>query len=405
MKIRSITCFYDPASKEANKDLERLSGMMQEAKGQFGGMGMNVQSSRLATTPLGTLPAAGSEKACIQFVREQDARTIELGFDYLSLGPAGILEQGLLKHFPKILAEAEHTFLSAIIAEKESGMSLAAIQETAKTICEIAQVGNDGFANLRFAALANVAPFNPFFPAAYSQGQAPAFGFAMQCADEALQAFQQAKNLEEAQINLLKRLEKAATAMEVVTNKLAKKYGVIFKGFDFSPAPYPQDWCSLGAALEAVGVAKLGLAGSLAAAAFLADTLQKGQWLKTGFNGVMLPVLEDSRLATRSAEGVLGVYDLLLYSAVCGTGLDTVPLPGDISAKELEALLVDVAALALRLDKPLTARLMPIPGKHAGDATDFHFDYFANGRVMSYRATALQGLLAGKENLQLKSRH
>jgi uncharacterized protein (UPF0210 family) len=118
----------------------------------------------------------------------------------------------------------------------------------------------------------------------------------------------------------------------------------------------------------------------------------------------MPPVLEDSILAQRAAEGTLTVKDLLLYSAVCGTGLDTVPLPGEVSAGQVHALLLDIAALAMRLDKPLTARLMPIPGKKAGEATDFDFGYFANSRVMALEAQAVTKALAGHETFPL-NRH
>ena len=404
MKIRSITCFYNPISKNAVKVLQRLSAMQAEVRSAYASIGITVQSTRLATTPLSNYFPADDPKLGFRLARQLNTQIKQLGFDYLSLGPALINDQNLLKHFPSILSKAEDSFLSAIIADRETGISLPAIRQAAKTIHKISQIGNDGFANLRFAALANVLPFNPFFPAAYSQGHAPAFAFAMQCADDVLHAFQQSTSLENARANLLNALHGGAEKMESVAKILARKYDLTFKGFDFSPAPYPHDWCSLGAALEALGVSRLGLSGSLAAAAFLADTLQQGQWLKTGFNGVMLPVLEDSRLASRSTEGVLGVYDLLLYSAVCGTGLDTIPLPGDISAEEIEPLLLDLAALAIRLDKPLTARLMPIPGKRAGDKTDFHFDYFANGRVLDYRTGSLKGLMAGNEIFHLSSR-
>jgi uncharacterized protein len=116
-------------------------------------------------------------------------------------------------------------------------------------------------------------------------------------------------------------------------------------------------------------------------------------------------VLEDAALASRAADGNLTVTDLLLMSTVCGTGLDTVPLPGDTSPEQLAAILLDVAALSLRLDKPLTARLVPIPGKKAGDPIEFDFPYFANSRVMGVRAGALGGLLAGIETFQLKRRN
>jgi hypothetical protein len=101
---------------------------------------------------------------------------------------------------------------------------------------------------------------------------------------------------------------------------------------------------------------------------------------------------------------LLTVTVLLLYSAVCGTGLDTVPLPGDVSADQLAALLLDLAALSCRLEKPLTARLMPIPGKQAGDPTGFDFAFFANSRVLALRAMPLSGLLVGDEAIGLRRR-
>ena len=96
----------------------------------------------------------------------------------------------------------------------------------------------------------------------------------------------------------------------------------------------------------------------------------------------MLPVLEDFGLAKRNDKRYFNLNNLLLYSAVCGTGLDTIPLPGDISEKKLYALLLDIASLALKLDKPLSARLMPVPGKKAGDKTEFSFGYFVNTKIM-----------------------
>ena len=117
-----------------------------------------------------------------------------------------------------------------------------------------------------------------------------------------------------------------------------------------------------------------------------------------------MPVLEDATLAKRAAEGTLTVKDILLYSAVCGTGLDTIPLPGDTTAEQLIPLLLDLCALALRLDKPLTARLMPVPGKTAGDETNFDFDFFAPSRVMALESAQLNPPLNGQEALRISKR-
>jgi uncharacterized protein (UPF0210 family) len=92
----------------------------------------------------------------------------------------------------------------------------------------------------------------------------------------------------------------------------------------------------------------------------------------------MVPVMEDKLLAQRWAEGTYNVDSLLAYSAVCGTGLDTVPLPGDVTLGQLERILSDVASLATKWNKPLSARLQPIPGKKPGDRTDFDDPFLFN---------------------------
>jgi uncharacterized protein (UPF0210 family) len=193
--------------------------------------------------------------------------------------------------------------------------------------------------------------------------------------------------------------------LEETSTTLAKTYNMDFKGLDFSSAPYPTRDISVGVALENLGLPALGLSGSLAAAAFLMDALDKASFQRTGFNGLMLPLLEDAVLAQRGAEGTLTITDLLLYSAVCGTGLDTLPIPGDASPEQIQAILLDIAALALRLDKPLTARLMPIPGKKAGEDTGFDFEYFANSKVLALPAEPLSRFWIGDEDVPIQPKN
>jgi uncharacterized protein (UPF0210 family) len=85
----------------------------------------------------------------------------------------------------------------------------------------------------------------------------------------------------------------------------------------------------------------------------------------------MMPILEDKTLAQRWAEGHVSIDALLAYSAVCGTGLDTIPVPGEISERQIEQILNDVAALAMKSQKPLSVRLLPVAGKRAGELTQF----------------------------------
>jgi uncharacterized protein (UPF0210 family) len=286
------------------------------------------------------------------------------------------------------------------MADKARGLDLAAIRACADVIVKLAPIEPNGFANLQFAALANVDAGSPFFPAAYHNNDKPAFGIATESADLAVQAFENAKSIEEGRNNLTSEIEKHGKKLAQVARSLKVK----FYGIDFSLAPFPDDAHSLGNAVEKMGIPKIGLHGSLAAAAILTEAVDRADFPHTGFSGFMQPMLEDSILAKRAAEGTLTIKDALLYSAVCGTGLDTVPLSGDTTSEQLVPLLLDLCALALRLDKPLTARLMPIPGKNAGDDTNFDFPFFAQSKIMSLDSAELNSPFDSKEVLQLKKR-
>ncbi len=403
MRIRSITCFYHPGAAHPQRALGTLADFLAKALPRFNADCCEVQSTRLATTPFPTwLPLASEDQAVETAVRDEiDAKSA--GFAYLGLGPALPSAPLSYERILPMLKATQNVFFGGVMADVEGGIYLTALKACAGIIEQAAPATADGFTNLRFAALANIAPFTPFFPAGYAAGLQPAFALSIEGADVAQKAFTRAGSLEEARTLLLNDLAEQLAPMERLSQELAASSGIEFKGIDCSLAPFPEDWCSIGRALESLGVPGLGLHGSLAAAAFLADTLDRGAWKKVGFNGLFLPVLEDSTLAQRAGQ-TLTLKDLLLFSAVCGTGLDTVPLPGNVTAGQIEALLLDVSALALRLNKPLTARLMPVPGKAAGDAVAFDFSYFSKGRVISLDAQPVTGLLHGDETVDIKPR-
>ncbi len=402
MKIRTITSFFDPCLPEADAALQKLADFSLAVTESLNEVGYEVQSTRLATTPFS---AWASDKPKLERACELEEMSASYAFQYLSIGHATTDKLDAYVIIPEILAVSQNLFATGMLIDQNGDICLPAVRACADIIARSASITPDGFANLRFAALANVRAYSPFFPSAYQPtGAAPACAVGVECADVILDAFKNASSLKNARNNLLAMLEEDASRMQPIVDEAGKQFGVEFKGFDFSTAPFPQDWCSLAGAVEALGVEKIGWNGSLAAAAFLADTLDRGSWLRTGFNGLFLPVMEDSLLALRAAEGSLTVRDLLLYSSVCGVGLDTVPLPGDSTPEQIAALLLDVSALSARLNKPLTARLMPVPGKKAGDAIEFDFEFFAPSRVLDLPAKPLRGLLNGSESIEIRPR-
>jgi uncharacterized protein (UPF0210 family) len=360
-----------------------------------------VQTLRLATPPPSEMgpPVPLNERA--DFARALEAETFVHGIDYAAIGPALPDDPQGYEAAVQIISATEHIFTSAIFADPSVGISLPAARACGQAIVDIAALESNGFGNLRFAALANVPAGAPFFPAAYHRGGPPTFAIACEAADLAVLALQDSSSPSKTRSQLVNAIETHATTIEHIVEREAREFNIRFHGIDFSLAPFPEPERSLGTAMETFGVPALGLAGSVAAAAFFTTSLEEADFNRTGFCGLFLPVLEDSVLAQRAAEGSLTVSDLLLFSTVCGTGLDTVPLPGDTSEEAITALLLDLGALALRHNKPLTARLMPIPGKRAGDDVHFDFPYFADSKIMSLPAQPLSDQLASTGTLDI----
>lgn len=383
MEIRSVTLFCDPDSVSGG-----FAGFFAAARAAFP---VRVQSARLGAPPFPDwLPREGAIAAAADFAAAWRAA----GVDYVSLGPVQLHhDPAWLDLIPGLLGAAGGVFASVEIATTDGRTSVGRCHDRAALIRRVSTLHPDGFGNLFLGALAGCGPGHPFLPASYHGGGPARFAIAVESADVALEAIAGAASLDEARARLVAGIESAAGAIVPVAERLAAEFGVAFGGLDFSLAPYPTADKSLGAALEALGVPAVGAPGGLFAAAVITEAIDRAQFPRTGFSGLMLPVLEDATLARRAAEGGLALNDLLLYSAVCGVGLDTIPLPGDVSEATLAGILLDTAALSARLRKPLVARLMPLPGLRAGDATSFDFEYFAPSRVMAARGYGVDGLL------------
>lgn len=404
MNIRALTGFLDPGWPLDPRRIGALAACMKTARAALQEAGYPVQSLRLATPPPAEIDRPVPVDRREELARQLEAECFVHGVDYACIGPTLPEEPRAYSAVPEILAATENVFVSGLIADSEDGLSLSAVRACAQAIVSASTISPDGFANLRFAALACVPPGAPFFPAAYHAGGAPGLAVAAEAAELAVDALRDVTAPTTARRRLIGMIEAHAAALTRLIQPIADENQVHFLGLDFSLAPYPDPLRSVGTALEAFGLSAVGGPGTVAAAAFLTDCLDRAQFRRTGFNGLFLPVLEDSVLAARVADGHLNLRDLLVLSSVCGTGLDTIPLPGSVTPETLAGLLADVGALALRLDKPLTARLMPIPGRSAGDEVHFDFPYFADSRVMSLPEDPLRGMLAEAGLLELGPR-
>jgi uncharacterized protein (UPF0210 family) len=399
MKVRSVTYFAPLTYPFDEKRIAAIGTFLKSARQALEGAGLETQTLRLATTPFTQVLGDPTATQVVDMAQALEGICAEGGIDFVSIGPAmadrpdAALEP--IQRLPDALSHTERVFATVALAsaDADAGINLAAVQACAEAIREVSRNTPQGFGTLRFAALANCPPGSPFFPIAYHDGGPDRFAFATQAADLAVSAFGQADTLEDARLNLIEAFENAAAQLVAVADQLADEHGLDFGGIDFSLAPYPGQTTSIGAAIEHLGIDHFGGSGTTFGAAFITNCLRRASFPRCGYSGLMFPVLEDSVLAARAEDRTYGLDSLLLYSTVCGAGPDTVPLPGDVRVDELAGILLDVATIAITLNKPLSARLMPVPDLSADQRTAFDFEYFANARVLPIKSSGISQLL------------
>jgi uncharacterized protein (UPF0210 family) len=388
--IRTITLGIAEAHPLTLVAIKRAATALQDASARFMAAGYEVQTVRLSTRPIFDDLANWSATDMLNYTRELQRILDDLGLSFCSLGSAYAARPDFPLERIDLIADllASTSALNATVqlATPLHGLRAAAALPTARVMKRLAVETQEGFGNFRFAMLACVEAGSPFFPSAYHSGPA-SLSIGLQGAGivaAALQALR--KDGSSSPLDLLQVSEgvKAAIIEDAgpiveLAQKLASTHSLTFGGIDLSPAPLGEE--SITAAMELCGYGPVGSAGTVAVAAALTAALKNTGLPTCGYCGLMMPVLEDAALGRRWEEGYVNIHQLLLYSAVCGTGLDTLPLAGDITTEEVAHLVLDVATLALRLNKPLSARLFPVPGKKSGERTAFTSPYLTNTLV------------------------
>ena len=376
MKIRTITTGFNLKHPLQEKQIQRIAFFTREAKKAFENAGFTVQTVRVATQP--GEEYFSSQRQIVDLAKRLEALTHKHHIDDFNMGTTRNVKNMPLVY--ELIKNTRRGFCTVLVSD-ERNINIDAARPAARIIKRLSVLDADGFTNLRFAAIFNTKPGSPFYPGAFHRGPV-SFAVGTENSDLVYKAFSQAKDIKKAGQYLKVLLTSEFKKIEKVGNRLHRELNIKFGGIDVSIASSVKATESIAFAFEKLGLGKFGDPGTLSIAKIITDTLRDLKVKTCGYSGLMLPVLEDYGLARRNKEGMYDLTNLLTYSAVCGTGLDTIPLPGNISEKKLYALLLDIASLSQKLNKPLSARLMPVPGKKAGEMTDFKFEYFANSKIM-----------------------
>ena len=378
-KIRAITAFINLDRAQYQQQVADALKMLRRAQTTFESRGYQVQTIRIATQPFPEYTKGLTKEQAIAFFKQYDDLAVKEKFA-ASIG-AAMLNAGDSDSQAELLGEIlsnTKKLNGTVVVAGEDGVRWSAVGAAARIMKKLEE-SEHSQGNFRFAAIAMVPPLTPFFPAAYHTGFGHQFAIALESANIVAVAFKDARDLGMARQRLTDSLATVAFDVEGHAGRVDQETGWAYMGIDLSPAPSGD--VSIGAAIENLTTQPVGMSGTLTAAATITAAVKDVRVKQTGYSGLMLPILEDSRLAQRWSEGHLSLDALLSYSAVCGTGLDTIPLPGDISVQQLSLIIGDMATLAVKWHKPLSARLLPVLGKGWGEMTEFNDPFLVNAKL------------------------
>jgi len=371
-KIRAITAFVRIDSSQYRQQLGEAVTVLRQAKTAFERGGYEVQTIRITTQPFTQYVGSRSAAEALDFFKSLDDLS-KRDFFMLNIGPLILADSSDVAKVELLSQVLANTGVHAsLVVAGDDGVHWNAVRAAAQVMKYVENHSPNGANNFDFAAVAMVPSNVPFFPASNHNGAGHEFSVGWEAGAFVADVLAGANRDMKAAKKLLSRaFDQQSRAVDAIATQVEKDSGWKFMGLDPTPAPITDS--SIGAAIETLIGAKFGSSGTLSAAAVITEAERTISVRRIGYSGLMLPVLEDPVLAERWSEGTFDLDSLLAYSAVCGTGLDAIPLPGEVSQQQLERIIGDMASLAFKWHKPLTARLIPAPGKKAGDRTDFDF--------------------------------
>jgi len=378
--VRAITGFVRINRDTYEALLEDALVTLNMVKTEFESEGFEVDTVRVTTPPLleivGQMPV---DQALTVLGKIDDlAKSHHFVFN---AGPAMQHDDddpSIMSLVEQALSSFSNIQTSVIIADIDQGIHWETIRLSADVVRYISEHSPRSQGNLRFAALAMANPYSPFYPGSYFTEKGEQFAIGLECANVVQDVLVQDKGkFASALAELTSRLSQSRSTADAVVTKVGQETPWNCAGLNLVLSSVGS--ISVAGAIEAYTGEHFGSPGTLTAVRMITQAMQP---VDPGGNSILpFPVVEEELLARRWAENTYGIDSLLAYAAMGSTGLDAIPLPGEIHPGQLKRILSDVAVLANKWNTPLSARLVPVAGKAAGDRTDFNDPSFVNTTV------------------------
>jgi uncharacterized protein (UPF0210 family) len=366
--------------------------------------GIPIVNKRLAVTPIAAVAESLDPADYPKVAQTLDQAAAEVGVNFIG-GYTALVQKGftrgdrhLIDSLPEVLSSTERVCASVNVASTQAGLNMDAVALMGRAIkaTSIRTADRDGFGCAKLVVFANMPEDNPFMAGAYLGYGEPECVINVGVSGpgvvkkELERVIQSGKKLTLGDLSeTIKKTSFRVTRVgELIGREVAQTLGVEFGIVDLSLAPTPTVGDSVGEILQCLGLGAVGVPGSTAALALLTDAVKKGGAFASssvgGLSGAFIPVSEDLNLSQAVGRGFLSLEKLEALTAVCSVGLDMVALPGRIDADTIAAILADEMAIGVINHKTTAVRLIPVPGKEAGEKAVFG-GLFGEAHVLEVR--------------------
>ncbi len=353
--------------------------------------GIPVVNKRIAVSPIAVVGAPFAAEDLVRLAQTLDQAAQEVGIDFIG-GFSALVEKGaargdtsLMQAIPEALHSTQRVCASVNVASSKSGINMDAVWTMGQVIKETARLtaDQDGLGCAKLCVFANIPEDIPFMAGAYLGTGEPDTvinvgvsgpGVVKKAIDRAL-AHDPTLPFDRLSEIIKRTAYKVTRVGELIGREVALELGVPFGIVDLSLAPTPNVGDSVGEIFQSMGLEGIGVPGSTALLALLNDAVKKGGAFASshvgGLSGAFIPVSEDVNIAQAVAQGCLCLEKLEAMTCVCSVGLDMVPIPGATSTETIAAIIADEMAIGVINKKTTAARIIPVPGKEAGQEVEF----------------------------------
>jgi uncharacterized protein len=348
--------------------------------------GIPIANKRVSITPASLIMESHCTKAkFLQMAKTLDKAAADAGIDFIG-GFGALVQKGLtasdrmlIDVLPDVLSQTERVCSFLNVGSNVAGLNLDAVNLLGNMLKQTAQKSKNAIGCAKFVVFANAPEDNPFMAGAFhgvGEGDITLnIGISGPGVVKTVVAQNRECDLTKLSEVIKRTVFKITRAGELIGRELAEALDIPFGIVDISLASTTAAGDSVANVIEAFGIEKIGAHGSTLAVALLMDAVKKGGAMASGnvggLSGTFIPVSEDEGMIDAVQAGALGLDKLEALTAVCSVGLDMFAIPGDVDPETINAIIADELAIGIINNKTTAVRVIPVPGKKAGDTVKF----------------------------------